>query len=194
MGEERANQTDENLGLAAARGEIEAFTELLRRYQSPLLSFLRRMTPTLQDAEDLLQETVLRLYRSRDVYRSDWRYRTWAFTVARRVAIDAARRRANEVKAFAENLSSSQGSSPVATVETSDSADNVWDVARRLLTSEQVEALWLFHVEEMPPREIARILDRSWVSVKTMLHRARKRIRAEMVETMVFSTASGEPR
>ena len=46
-----------------------------------------------------------------------------------------------------------------------------------MLTDEQFAALWLYYVEDMPAPEIAKVLERSWVSVKTMLHRARRSLR-----------------
>lgn len=188
--------TDEALAIAAARDEAGAFAELLKRYQAPLLSFLRRQTMRLQDAEDLLQETVLRLYASRLQFRSRWRFRTWAFTIARRASIDLHRKQSRErVK-----LSGYEQQHPESTTSAEDSADdrslNIWSIARAVLTREQADALWLFHVEDIPPREIAIILDRSWVSVKTMLHRARKQVRAtledrESQEVVNVRTAGG---
>lgn len=173
-----AKTTDETLALAAARDQAGAFEELLRRYQVPLLSFLRRFSPRLQDAEDLLQETVFRLYASRTKYKSRWAFRTWVFTIARRTAIDLHRKRAQQLKTRdamqREALADTGVESPHNVIDLS---EGIWDVARSVLTHEQADALWLFHVEGVPPREIARILDRSWVSVKTMLHRARKQLK-----------------
>jgi RNA polymerase sigma-70 factor (ECF subfamily) len=178
MPRDLSNCTDEELGLAAP-DDVEAFVELLRRYQSPLITFLRRFTNRLADAEDLLQETVLRLYASRSQYLARWRYRTWAFTIARRAAIDLHRQHCRERNALDEAQRSARSASE-GTAETALNASDVFEVARRVLTREQSDALWLYHAEQMPPREIARILDRSWVSVKTMLHRARRQVRSEM--------------
>ena len=52
----------------------------------------------------------------------------------------------------------------------------LWEVAKAVLTEEQFGAVWLYYVEEMTAGEVARVLGRSWVGVKTMLHRARKRL------------------
>lgn len=180
MSESQSTCSDEELGRAAGQDVAGAFEQLLRRFQAPLLGFLRRFANSLQEAEDLLQESVLRLYASRRHYRTRWKYKTWAFTIARRVAIDAQRRRAAEARALTRHTVELPPPPP-ATPIAGDASDGIWAIARRVLTLEQADALWLFHVEEIPPREIARVLDRSWVSVKTMLHRARKAVRAEMI-------------
>ncbi len=191
MSSESHSTSDESLAVAAA-SEDAAFAELLRRYQSPLLGFLRRFTQRHADAEDLLQETVVRLYASRRQYRSRWKFRTWAFTIARRAAIDAHRCRAREAAAM-RNLRMDSSRFDSREESACDSADVIWSLARRVLTVEQAQALWLFHVEEIPPREIARILDRSWVSVRTMLHRARKAVRMSAGPSQLGPATSATP-
>jgi DNA-directed RNA polymerase specialized sigma24 family protein len=52
----------------------------------------------------------------------------------------------------------------------------LWEAARRALGQDEVAALWLHYVEEMPVAEIAAVLDRSRVAVKTMMFRARKKL------------------
>src|SRR5688572_27499948 len=85
------HQTDEELACRAQRGCRESFDELMKRYQAPLLHFLRSRTAPAE-AEDLLQESFLRAYRGLQRYRSAWPVRTWLFTIARRICIDSRRR------------------------------------------------------------------------------------------------------
>jgi DNA-directed RNA polymerase specialized sigma24 family protein len=51
-----------------------------------------------------------------------------------------------------------------------------WDAAAGVLTDEQMAAVWLYYVEGLSAPEVAKVLGRSWVSVKTMLFRARRRL------------------
>lgn len=172
--------SDETLAVAAARDEAGAFAELLRRYQSPLLAFLRRFAGRGEDAEDLLQESVCRLYAARTQYRPRWKFRTWAFTIARRTAIDAHRRESAEARLRARLEREPPPKRPPERVD-----GDLWTIARQVLTREQAEALWLFHVEGIAPREIARVLDRSWVSVRTMLCRARRTVKTTLEQSRV---------
>jgi RNA polymerase sigma-70 factor (ECF subfamily) len=72
-------------------GSDEAFALLVRRHQRPLLNFFFRMG-VYNGAEDLAQETLLRVYRARQRYRPEARFTTFLYTIARHVAVDGFRR------------------------------------------------------------------------------------------------------
>lgn len=61
---------------------MEAFGRLVRRYESPLFNYLRRMTGNAAEAEDVFQETMIRLYRSRDRYDRGSPVRPWLYRIA----------------------------------------------------------------------------------------------------------------
>lgn len=73
---------DETLMAAAQQDDFEAFGKLVRRYELPLFNYLRRMTGNSAEAEDVFQETMLRLYRSRDRYDPASRLRPWLYRIA----------------------------------------------------------------------------------------------------------------
>jgi len=77
--------------LEVAGGSSEAFVELVRRYQDQLLNFFARMGANM-DGEDLVQETFLRIYRSRARYQPTARFKTFLYVVARHVWADHCRR------------------------------------------------------------------------------------------------------
>lgn len=82
------NRTDDQLMAAARAGEASAFTELYDRHGPALLTFLAGLTRDRALAEDLLQETFVRVYRARDTYEGEGQFRAWLFTIARRLVID----------------------------------------------------------------------------------------------------------
>ena len=63
--------SDEDLALRAQQGCADAFEELVRRYQVPLVRFLRRLGNGAE-AEDLTQDTFVRAYENMHRYRSKW--------------------------------------------------------------------------------------------------------------------------
>ncbi len=85
--------TDEQLMLRFQGGEAGAFELLLRRHRGPAFSFLCRLTGDRPRAEDLLQETWLRVVAAAPRWEPRARFRTWLYTVARNLAADEARRR-----------------------------------------------------------------------------------------------------
>ncbi|MGQ9662388.1 MAG: RNA polymerase sigma factor [Kiritimatiellia bacterium] len=82
---------DADLMLEVADGSEEAFAELIRRHQDSLLNFFVRMGAHYH-AEDLVQETFLRIFRWRKRYRPTARFRTFLYVVARHVWVDNCRR------------------------------------------------------------------------------------------------------
>jgi RNA polymerase sigma-70 factor (ECF subfamily) len=87
-------ESDERLMLRFQAGDVRAFEELVRRHRTPVFSFLLRLTGDRGRAEDLCQETFLRVVRAAEGWEPRALFRTWLFSVARNQAVDEARRRA----------------------------------------------------------------------------------------------------
>jgi RNA polymerase sigma-70 factor (ECF subfamily) len=79
---EPRNYTDEGLMREVAQGESEALNALLRRYATPLLTFIQRIVGNRHRAEDLFQEVFLAVWVGRDRYRYPYPFRPWLFGVA----------------------------------------------------------------------------------------------------------------
>jgi RNA polymerase sigma-70 factor (ECF subfamily) len=73
-------------------GDVSAFEAVVRRWEPPLARFLSRLAASDQ-VPDLMQETLLRVYRAGPGYRENGHFSTWLFQIALNVARDAARRR-----------------------------------------------------------------------------------------------------
>jgi RNA polymerase sigma-70 factor (ECF subfamily) len=87
-------ESDERLMLRFQAGDVRAFEELVRRHRTPVFSFLLRLTGDRGRAEDLCQETFLRLVRASAGWEPRALLRTWLYQVARNQAVDEARRQA----------------------------------------------------------------------------------------------------
>jgi RNA polymerase sigma-70 factor (ECF subfamily) len=169
-----ASPSDEELALRARAGCRTSFEQLVRRYQVPLVHFLRRWT-TIEEAEDLTQDTVLRAYENLHRYRPAWKFGTWLFTIARRLCLN--RRRRWRPAGGAEPLPSLVASSqPADEVADAESGRQLWATAAKVLTERERTTLWLYYTEDMPVAEIARVVGRSASAVKTMLFRSRKKL------------------
>ena len=188
-----AARSDEDLARSARDGSMAALEELVRRYQVPLLRFLRG-GPCPRDAEDVLQETWIRAMRSLDRYRPDKPFKPWIFTVSYRLAVDAARRRspASSTENASSNPSAAPG--PAERVERAEWADHFWATVRQALGDECFAAAWLHYGESMPPRSVARVLGRSQVWVRTMLYRSRKRLSLLLANAPTATANFGDRR
>jgi RNA polymerase sigma-70 factor (ECF subfamily) len=86
--------SDERLMLRFQTGDVPAFEELVRRHRTPVFSFLLRLTGDRGRAEDLCQETFLRVVKASERWEARATFRTWVFALARNLAVDEARRQA----------------------------------------------------------------------------------------------------
>ena len=87
-----AEPTDEQLMARYQAGDAAAFETLLRRHRAGVLTFLARMVGDRTRAEDLMQETFLKVVKGARTWQSQAKFSTWLYTIARNLCIDLARR------------------------------------------------------------------------------------------------------
>lgn len=85
---------DESLMLAFKSGDARAFATLVSRHRQPVFNFILRYVGHRQRAEDLLQETWLKVVRSSSDWEPKARFTTWVYTIARNLCVDSARKEA----------------------------------------------------------------------------------------------------
>ena len=85
--------TDERLIALFQQGDVQAFELLVRRYKDQLLNFIYRFVGNRSDAEDLVQETFLRVYKNKHYYKEIAKFSTWVYTIAGNLAKTELRRR-----------------------------------------------------------------------------------------------------
>ena len=83
---------DEALMQRFRGGEAAAFRVLVKRHQDRVFNFVLRQVRSPETAQELVQETFLRVVKNADTFRSEARFTTWIFTIARNLCVDALRR------------------------------------------------------------------------------------------------------
>lgn len=87
------HEIDLSLIRAAAGGDVAAFEQIVRSYQQHVWRFLRRLLGDAALAEDVAQETFVRLWHRLDTFSFDAKFSTWVFQIARNAGIDELRKR-----------------------------------------------------------------------------------------------------
>ena len=151
---------------------LPPFQTFLDRHAAELLRFLVAMVGP-EEAEDCFQETCLAALRAYTRLRDDSDLRAWAFTIARRKAIDAGRARGRRPMPVPE---AGDDGSPQATAVDDAGA---W-APLATLPPRQRAAVFLRVAAELPHREVARILDCSEEAARRSAHEGLKRLREEM--------------
>ena len=79
---EYKSYTDEQLIIMFQKDDVGAFNEIVFRYKDRAVNFLFRYTGDRDDAEDLAQDTFVKVYRSKHLYREIAKFSTWFYTIA----------------------------------------------------------------------------------------------------------------
>ena len=164
----RVREPDPATIRAAAAGDGRAFEDLVREHQVPVLRFLRHLLDDDAAAEDVTQETFVRVHRRLDTFTFRSRFSTWVFQIARNAATDELRGRQRRARLTAVAPAPAPGSAPDARAELR--------AALASLSPTVVEALVLVEVFGMAYAEVAQILDVPVGTVKSRVHQARLKL------------------
>ncbi|HGG04430.1 MAG TPA: RNA polymerase sigma factor [Aliiroseovarius sp.] len=170
------DNSDENLALAAARGERQAFATLLARHYDRLFAFAFRLMGVRDQAEDLTQDICAALPAKLAGYRGDAKFTTWLYRVAVNAAHDRRRRMASRMRA-AEGWGSWEVSRQADIRETQDSIS--WlEQAMTALPPELRDTVALVLGEELKQAEAGEVLGVSEGTIAWRMSEVKKRLRA----------------
>ena len=197
--------TDAQLMLAFRGGDDEALSALYRRWAGPVLRFLERVVRQRATAEELMQETFVRVHGARDRYEPEARFSTWLFRIARNLALNELDRARNKSPHLSTQASAHEAHERPALmlVAGGPSVDELAHARRErsrmeealtTLPERQRTALWLAAVEGQSYAEIAEVLDTSPPSVKALVHRARTNLADRMSAQASPDTRQDTPR
>lgn len=188
---------DVQLMLSAKRGDDSSFNQLVTRYQERLVSVLYHLIGDQETAEDLAQESFLRVYRARHGYEPTAKFSTWLFRIANNLALNSKRDtfRKREVSLPASDTgplgtrpAEKQFAEKSALMPTRQADKNeMLGIVRSALTElneRQRAALLLHKFEGMSYADIGNTLELTEPAVKSLLSRARTRLR-EVLEPYV---------
>ncbi len=158
-----------------------AVAAAFEQYHAELYNFLRRSTRDEAAAEDLLQEAFLRLTREVDAGRTPEHLRGWLYRVASNLAISRGRRRMTVVdwmSRYGRHTTEEVVASPESAVLARERSADI-EAALGILPAEARTAL-LLSAEGFSGEEIAAVIGRSHGATRTLLTRARVRVRLEL--------------
>ena len=188
--------SDQDVVRHAVQGREAAYRELIRRYQRPVFSLVYRMVRDRELAEDLAQETFIKVLNAIDSYRPEYKFSSWIFKIANNAAIDHLRRRGlNTLSLDGSPHAESADAIEATTLQISDGAESQLDevasrelgsqieVAINQLRPEYRSCIILRHIDGRPYEEIAEMLDLPLGTVKTYIHRARNELRILLADS-----------
>ena len=190
-----AGLSDPAVVVEARKGSEAAYRELLTRYERPVFSLIFRMVRDRETAEDLAQETFIKVLNNLDRYSPEFKFSSWLFKIANNLTIDHLRRRRVDTisiegapdavtaeSARATSIAVASGNeSPLEELESRELGTAIERAIGRL-RPEYRACIMLRHVEDKSYEEIAEIVKLPLGTVKTYIHRARHELRTALGE------------
>lgn len=160
-------------------GDDEGLVLLVRDYKDGLILYLNGICKNAHTAEDLCEDTFVRLVTKRPVYNGKASFKTWLYTIGRNVAYDELRKRRDLVSTDGLEIPDDMP------LEEKYVIDEQRASVRRLvgfLSPRQREAVWLTYYEGMTVKETAKIMKKSENAVSILLNRARAKLKQLLIK------------
>ena len=180
--------TDEELVAAVLAGDRDRFGDLVDRYQARLVNYLFRLLHNVDDAHDLAQEVLVKVFQVLDRYDPQFKFSTWLFRVAQNAAIDQIRRRRLKLVSLRQEDDEGDGRDwdlpspergPYGEMRNRERGDAIQE-AIEALPWEYRELILLRHFGELPYEEIAHLKRMPLGTVKNKLFRGRQMLKEKL--------------
>ena len=188
------------LMLAVKKGEQAPFETLMHKYYKRVFNFIYRFVSDRETAEDLTQETFLRVYRAARTYAPQAKFQTWLLTIARNLSLNDLRRRKVKMVSLQEEILTTRGQVPRQVEDKGRGpheqllAEERQEFVRRAISAlpvHQRAAVSLRRYDDLSYEEISQVLGCSVAAVKSLLNRAKENLRQQL-ESVLYKQENEE--
>ncbi len=179
--------TDEQLIALFQQGEEEAFLALVGRYKDRLMNFVFRFLGDYEEAEDLVQETFLRVYKNRHAYQEIAKFSTWIYTIAGNLARSELRKRKRRKTVTMSQLAQEDreydpADTDAGPLDKTMSSYSLAEIEKAIhgLPEPFKTIILLRDIQELSYEDISKILDIPMGTVKSRVNRARLKLQSKL--------------
>ncbi|GKU76646.1 RNA polymerase sigma factor SigW [Paenibacillus sp. L3-i20] len=183
------NVVENGLARLALKGDQGAFAKLVDIYQDKLFHMAYRMLNNRQEAEDVVQDTFLRVHKNLDRFDEALKFSTWIYRIATNLCIDRLRKRKPTYSLDAESndydgldgysMIPSDNRTPESELILSDT-QRIIHQAMESLPPKYKTVMMLRYIQDMSLQEVGDILDMPVTTIKTRVHRGREFLRKKL--------------
>ena len=183
--------SDEDLIERFQKGDLYAFDLIVKRYKEQLLNFVYRFVGNQEEAEDIVQETFLRVYRKRKAYKRIAKFSTWIYTIAGNLSRTELRRRKRR-KFFSITDMGYEDRDYEISDEGYNPENHVEGVIQEEIIHKEInnlspkfrEVIILRDVQELSYEEISKIIRVPIGTVKSRVNRGRLKLQSKLKDLM----------
>ena len=161
-------------------GDNNGFVEIVRDYKDGLILYLNSFVNNLSVAEELAEDTFVRLGIKKPRFFEKSSFKTWLYAVGRNIAIDYIRKQAKNKTDSLENVSDIADIESLEAFYIKEEEKAAVHRAMNKLKAEYRQVLWLIYFENFSNKEIAKIMKKSVHNIETLTYRARQSLRKEL--------------
>jgi RNA polymerase sigma-70 factor (ECF subfamily) len=180
---------DTRLARLARKGDQRAFAEIVGIYKDKLYHLAYRMTGNRQEAEDVVQDAFLRVFKNLDRYDEKQKFSTWIYRIATNLCIDRLRKRRTVYSLDSESsehdgldgysMLPSDDRTPESELLLSETQRTIQQ-AMETLPAKYKSVMVLRYMQDLSLQEISEVLDMPVTTVKTRVHRGREFLRKKL--------------
>ena len=180
--------TDEELISRFQKGDERAYVELVNRYKDRLLNFVFQFLGDIEQAEDVVQDTMLRLYEKKHYYKEIAKFSTWIYTIARNLANTELRKKKRRKTTYLSQLSKErQFEIPAIQDDVDQSLQNEFinDRIQSAISNlpEHFKVVIIVRdIQELSYEDISNIVEVPLGTIKSRINRARIQLQAELLD------------
>ena len=179
--------TDEQLIARFQSGDERAYIELVNRYRDRLINFVYPFLGDFEQAEDVVQEAMLKLYEKKHYYREIAKFSTWIYTIARNLANTELRKKKRRKTTYISRMTKDDRQYDIPAVQ-ADLNQNLQNEFIRERIHEAIKELpehfktviILRDIQELSYDDISNIVGVPLGTVKSRINRARLQLQAEL--------------
>ena len=163
-------------------GDKEGLADVMRIYRDGLTLYLTSLVCNISIAEELMEETFVKLYVKKPKFKGKSSFKTWLYSIARFTAVDYMRKHSSLSHASLDDAEFTASEENLEGNIIQNEEKRVLHKAIRKLKPEYEQALYLTYFEDFSNRETASIMKKTEKQIRDILYHARKTLKAELIK------------
>ena len=161
-------------------GDNNKFVDIVKEYNDGLILFLNSIIKDIHIAEEAADDTLMKLYVKRPVYKSGYSFKTWLYAIGRNTALNYLKKIKRQKYTHLEDFSYFSDSIDLESEYIKGEQNIIIHQCIKALKDEYAQVLFLVYFEELSNAEAAKVMSKTQRQITQLLYRAKNALKEEM--------------